>query len=108
MENNSIAKDTTELIGKTPLVYLNKVVRWMHGLNCSEIRVNGTLFQFQGHALSETMSLNIRSCDTRVYMQRGGSTNPTQGTKGAVEKAEEIMANTPKLVNPNVSLPPVP
>ncbi|KAK8508798.1 hypothetical protein V6N12_034901 [Hibiscus sabdariffa] len=70
----------------------------------SETRVNGTLLQFQGQVLAETMSQNIRSCDTSLYAEgEGGSTNPTQDTKGAVEKAEEIMANTPKLVNPNVS-----
>ncbi|KAK8508792.1 hypothetical protein V6N12_034895 [Hibiscus sabdariffa] len=34
-----------------------------------EIRVNGTLLQFQGQVLAETMSQNIRSCDTSLYAE---------------------------------------
>ncbi|KAM2996113.1 hypothetical protein FF2_042984 [Malus domestica] len=40
----AIKNDVTELIGNTPLVYLNNICcGWLRSTNCCQARVNGTL-----------------------------------------------------------------
>ncbi|KAK8980815.1 hypothetical protein V6N11_047946 [Hibiscus sabdariffa] len=76
MEKNSIAKDAIETV----------LVKPKSGNNRIRLAVIAVA---NGYRLIITMPFSMAF-----------GANLTQGRKGAVEKAEEIMANTPNTVNP--------
>ncbi|KAL1063157.1 hypothetical protein V6Z11_D13G127100 [Gossypium hirsutum] len=86
-DKDLIAKDVTQLIGKTPLVYLNKVVEGCVAPIAAKLE-----------AMEPCSSVKDRIGYSMIAdAEEKGiiKPDPARGMKGAVQKAEEIHAKTP-------------
>ncbi|CAL5379470.1 unnamed protein product [Camellia sinensis] len=88
-EKCAIVKDITELIGKTPLVYLNNIA------DGCVARIAAKLEMMEPcSSVKDRIGYNmIQDVEEKGVIRHGE--NPARGMKGAVQKAEEIKAKTP-------------
>ncbi|CAL5379458.1 unnamed protein product [Camellia sinensis] len=88
-EKCAIAKDITELIGKTPLVYLNNIADGCVAHIAAKLEMMEPC-----SSVKDRIGYNmIQDAEEKGVIRPGE--NPARGMKGAVQKAEEIKEKTP-------------
>ncbi|THU66772.1 hypothetical protein C4D60_Mb05t17740 [Musa balbisiana] len=113
IERLNIAEDVSQLIGKTPMVYLNNIAKGCVANIAAKLEIMepccsvkdrigyGMIADAEqrGSILVEPTSGNTGIGLARVLLKAFGAelvlTDSAKGMKGAVQKAEEILKNTP-------------